>query len=54
MRDLILSKAVIGDTGRESIANFQDIPLVVPRGKLYFKYLRYACDFYDDFLRFHG
>lgn len=26
---------------------FEEIPLLVPRGK-------YACDFYEDFLRFHG
>ena len=33
MKNLILSKAVISDHNSDSIANFDEIPLLVPRGK---------------------
>jgi len=33
MKDLILSKAVISDHNSDSIATFDEIPLLVPRGK---------------------
>ena len=47
MNDQILQYAGIGDQAGEIIAQFEDLPLMVPRGK-------YTLEMYSNYAKFHG
>ena len=47
MNDQILQYAGIGDQAGDIIAQFEDLPLMVPRGK-------YTLEMYSNYAKFHG
>ena len=47
MNEKILQHAGIGDQAGDIIAQFEDLPLMVPRGK-------YTLEMYSNYAKFHG
>ena len=45
--DKIVAKAGLGDFQGDILCSFEELPMMIPRGK-------YTLDMYDEFAKFHG
>jgi structure-specific recognition protein 1 len=45
--DKIVEKAGLGDQKGDIICSFEELPMMIPRGK-------YTLDMYEDYAKFHG